>query len=171
MTQQKENTIIPSPHQKTKRREGINQGKNGRDPLGGTNFFLDLSMNAVKKFAKIIYQIDRIRTEHRPLHEHLMKMIRFTNEEVMRTKDGLPLKNLEAGVAGEIFMKATKPWVVMNTFNKLGIGRMVALHSYQGIINSSGVGLFIVSGSDAEDFLKGGQALERIWLTLNIAWR
>jgi len=28
MTQQKEDTIIPSPHQKTKRREGIDQEKN-----------------------------------------------------------------------------------------------------------------------------------------------
>jgi len=35
------------PHQKTKRSEWINQEKNGRDPLGGTNFFLDLSVNEV----------------------------------------------------------------------------------------------------------------------------
>ena len=41
---------FPAPHEKTKRSEGINQEKNGRDPLGGTNFILDLSMNAVKKF-------------------------------------------------------------------------------------------------------------------------
>ena len=40
----------PNPHQKTKRSERINQEKNGRDPQGGTNFFLDLFMNAVTKF-------------------------------------------------------------------------------------------------------------------------
>jgi hypothetical protein len=41
---------FPNPHKKTKRSEGINQEKNGRDPLGGTNFFLDLSRNVVTKF-------------------------------------------------------------------------------------------------------------------------
>jgi hypothetical protein len=41
---------FPNPHKKTKRSEGINQEKNGRDPLGGTNFFLDLFRNVVTKF-------------------------------------------------------------------------------------------------------------------------
>ena len=39
-----------NPHKKTKRREGISQEKNGRDPLGGTGFFLDLSRNEVTNF-------------------------------------------------------------------------------------------------------------------------
>jgi len=121
----------------------------------------------LKKLAKIIYQVDRIRTEHRPLHEHLMKMIRFTDKEAFEKRDGLPLKNLEAGLAGELFLKATKPWSVMNIVNKIGIGRMVALHSYQGIVNSSGIALLTIDGMDDKAFIKGGQALERVWLTIS----
>jgi hypothetical protein len=120
----------------------------------------------IKKLAKIVYTIDRIRTEHRSLHEHLMKMIRFSPGEIEKTGDGLPLKNLQAGPAGEVFLKISKPWVVMNAFNKAGIGRMVALHSYQGIINSSAVMLLSVEGRGNKDFLKGGRALERVWLEL-----
>jgi hypothetical protein len=114
----------------------------------------------------MIYKVDRIRTEHRSLHEHLCKMLRFTHQEAMETRDGLPLKNLEAGLAGEIFLKMTRPWWVMNLVNMFGLGRLVALHSYQGILNSSGVALLTVDGMDSEHFLKGGQALERIWLLL-----
>ena len=47
----------PSPNQKfplnptkKQRRGRISQEKNGRDPLGGTDFFLDLSWNVVTKF-------------------------------------------------------------------------------------------------------------------------
>ncbi|EIM63812.1 ThiF family adenylyltransferase [Desulfobacter postgatei] len=120
----------------------------------------------IKKLAKIVYTIDRIRTEHRSLHEHLMKMIRFSPGEVEKTGDGLPLKNLQAGPAGEIFLKISKPWAVMNAFNNAGIGRMVAFHSYQGIINSSAVILLTVEGSGNKDFLVGGRALERVWLEL-----
>jgi len=42
--------FIPlNPHKKTNPSEGINQEKNGRDPLGGTNFLLDLFTNEVTK--------------------------------------------------------------------------------------------------------------------------
>jgi hypothetical protein len=43
--------IFPSlnHHKKTNPSEGINQEKNGRDPLGGTNFLLDLFTNEVTK--------------------------------------------------------------------------------------------------------------------------
>ena len=120
----------------------------------------------MKKLAKIIFQVDRIRTEYRPLHDHLMSMIRFTHQEMIETRDGLPLKNLEAGIAGELFLKMTKPWPVMNIMNRIGVGRMVALHSYQGMVNSSGIGLLTVDGTGGADFFKGGQALQRVWLTL-----
>ena len=54
----------------------------------------------------------------------------------------------------------------MNLMNKTGIGRMVALHSFQSIINSSCAALLVVDGMNPENFLKGGQALERIWLSI-----
>ena len=123
----------------------------------------------LKRIAWLIYKTDQIRTMNKSLHEHLNKMIRFTEKDIHSFKDGLPIKNLEAGFAGEFFLKATKPWYVMNILNKIGISKMVAFHSYKGILNSSGVGLLTVDGLDNESFLKGGQALERIWLTFTDA--
>jgi len=76
------------------------------------------------------------------------------------------LKNLEAGLAGEVFLRLARPWWVMNLVNKSGLGRMVALHSYQAIVNSSAAALLTTSGMDTRNFLVGGQALERIWLKL-----
>jgi hypothetical protein len=76
------------------------------------------------------------------------------------------LKNLQAGLSGEQFLKFSKPWPVMNFLNKAGIGRMVALHSYQGIINSSAVMLLTVDGMADKNFIEGGRALQRIWLDL-----
>jgi len=121
----------------------------------------------LKKLAKLIYRADRIRTEHRPLHEHLCRMIRYTHEEALERRDGFPLKNLEVGIAGEIFLRLTRPWWVMNLVNVIGLGRMVAFYSYQAVINASGAALLTVNGMDTEDFLNGGRALERIWLTIS----
>lgn len=120
----------------------------------------------LKRLSKLVYKVDRIRTEHRPLHEHLVKMIRFSNKDALERRDGFPLKNLEAGLAGEIFLKLTRPWRVMNAMNKVGVARLVALHSAQAILGSSGAALITASGFGLKDFLMGGQVLERLWLLL-----
>ena len=144
----------------------INEMQSSIEDFPGARLHVVTDRDQMKKVARLIYRIDRIRTEFRPLHEHLMSMIRFTPEEALEKRDGLPLKNLEAGFAGEMFLKLTRPWPVMNAANKLGLGRMVAFHSYQGIMNSSGVALLTMDGMEDLDFIKGGQALERLWLTL-----
>ena len=144
----------------------LNDLKKSISDIPGAKIHFVVEKDKLKKLAKIIYKTDRIRTENRSLHEYLGKMIRYSHEEAMETRDGLPLKNLEAGFAGEIFLKATRPWFIMNLMNKAGIGRMVALHSFQSIINSSGAALLTVDGMTPKDFLKGGQAIERIWLNI-----
>ena len=144
----------------------LNDLKKSISGIPGAKIHFVTEKDELKKLAKIIYKTDRIRTENRSLHEYLGKMIRYSHEEAIETCDGLPLKNLEAGLAGEIFLKATRPWFIMNLMNKAGIGRMVALHSFQSIINSSGAALLTVNGMTQKDFLKGGQALERIWLAI-----
>jgi hypothetical protein len=134
--------------------------------IPGVRLHLLKERSSLKRLARAIYMVDRIRTEHRSLHQHLNKMIRFTEKEALEKRDGFPLKNLEAGFAGEIFLKCTKSWSVMNIMNKMGPGRMVALHSYQAMVASSAAALVTVSGMETEDFLRGGQCLERIWLSL-----
>jgi len=144
----------------------LNDLKKSISGIPGVKLHFVIEKDELKKLAKIIYKTDRIRTENRSLHEYLGKMIRYSHEEAIETCDGLPIKNLEAGLAGEIFLKATRPWFIMNLMNKAGFGRMVALHSFQSIINSSGAALLTIDGMNPKDFLKGGQALERLWLTI-----
>lgn len=118
----------------------------------------------LRRLAKVVYMADRIRTEHQGLHEHFTSMIRFDDQEAGQRRDGLPLKNLEAGLPGEAFLRLTRPWPVMRMANRIGLGRMVALHSAQGILVSGAVGLVVIDGLEPGDFLLGGQALQRIWL-------
>lgn len=136
------------------------------DDFPGMSLHLITAPEAMKQLGRLVYQVDRIRTEHRPLHEHLNKMIRFTPAEANRTRSGLPLKNLEAGLPGEIFLKITRPWCVMNAMNWLGLGRFVALHALQSVHHSAGCMLLTSKGTSRKDFLTGGQALQRLWLTL-----
>jgi len=123
----------------------------------------------LKTMAQLVSQADRIRTERQDLHEFLFQMIRYTKDETLEKKDGFYIKNLEAGIDGELFLKATKSWSAMNLANKMGVGRLVAKVTYDAIVNSSGVALVTTEGKTRTDFLKGGRALERVWLELTRA--
>ncbi len=134
--------------------------------IPGARLKIITNRSIIKKIAKLIYEVDRIRVEFRPLHEHLMRMIRFNDRHMYETRDGLPIKNLEAGTIGEIFLKLTRPWSVMEFMNKIGLGKLIAHHSLKGINSSSGIGLITVDGSDRSAFLKGGMAMQRVWLEI-----
>lgn len=134
--------------------------------IKGTDIHFFTSPDKIKEVAELVSQVDRIRTERKDLHEHLFNMIRFSMDEALEKRDGFYLKNLEAGFDGELFLKVTKTWPVMNVANKLGVGKIVAKAAYKGIVNSSGVALVTTKGLMRDDFLNGGRALERVWLTL-----
>lgn len=119
----------------------------------------------VNSLARLIFKADRIRTEHPELHEHLYKMIRFSPEEAEQKLDGFPLGNLEAGTLGNLFLKSTRSWRVMNLLNKCGLSRVVPFQSYLLAKSSSAIGLLSVPGFEAGDLFRGGMALQRVWLT------
>ncbi len=123
------------------------------------------SKEDIRTIAGLVYQADRARVTLRGLHEQLIRMIRFSREEVLQKRDGFPLENLEAGWGGEMFLRLTRNWSVMRIFNRLGISRIVPLIAYRGIMNASLIGLLKCPDTRPETLVKGGRALERLWLT------
>jgi hypothetical protein len=137
--------------------------------IGGADIYFITDRDRIEKLARLVSRADRIRSERQDLHEHLFNMIRFSKEEALEKRDGFYIKNLEAGLGGELFLKATRSWKMMNAANKAGMGKIVAQVAYKGIINSSGAGLIIVDGKSRESFLDGGRALARVWLAMTKA--
>ncbi|MBI5894629.1 MAG: ThiF family adenylyltransferase [Desulfobacterales bacterium] len=131
----------------------------------GARLLLLSDKQQIREAARLVSTADLIRSSHRGLHEHLMAMIRFTSQEALAKRDGFPLKTLEAGPAGEWLLRHTRPWPVMAALNRLGLGKMISKISYQGMCSASAIGLLKVSGRTPSDFIQGGRALERVWLT------
>lgn len=135
------------------------------DPFPEMELKLYHSKEEIRTIAGLVYRADQVRVDSRALHEHLMRMIRFSDEEAIRERDGFPLANLEAGRGGELFLRMTRSWSTMKIFNRMGISRIVPLISYLGILRAPLVGLLKCADTRDETLIKGGQALERIWLT------
>lgn len=136
-----------------------------REPGGGRVHVL-ADRPGILKLARLIYRADRIRTEHRDLHEYLQQMIHYDEESALESRRGFPVGNLEAGKMGERFLKFTRPWAIMNFMNRVGVGRMVALHAGMGVRASSGAVLVTVPATETKDFLLAGGVMERVWLYL-----
>ena len=140
---------------------------NSIQSIQGTGIHFITDTINLEKLARVVSKADRIRTERQDLHEHLFKMIRFSPDETLDKRDGFYIKNLEAGVDGEIFLRTTRSWQVMNIANKLGFGKIVAKAAYDALIHSSGAALVVTQGTKTDHYLNGGRALERVWLTLS----
>ncbi len=123
------------------------------------------SKEEIRTIAGLVYRADQVRVTSRALHEQLMRMIRFTTDDVLQERDGFPLPNLEAGRGGEAFLRMTRNWSTMKVFNRLGISRIVPLISYRAILRAPLVGLLKCPNTRPETMIKGGRALERLWLT------
>jgi len=55
------------------------------------------------------------------------------DEEAIAKKNGFYLQNLEAGITGEVFLKATKSSKIMNILNKAGLSKLIEFHSHKDI--------------------------------------
>lgn len=135
------------------------------DGFAGAHLVMLTDSQDIKDAARIVFAVDRIRTGHRGLHQHLMRMIRFSAREAIEKRDGFALPNLEAGRVGNWLIRCLRPWPVMAVLNRLGVGKLMSAVSYQGIRSASAVGMLKVTSARPFHLIEGGRALERLWLT------
>jgi hypothetical protein len=115
--------------------------------------------------AKLVGLGNRIRFEHEPFHRELYDNLRFTNDEVKRTRDGLDLETLQLPIGVASVMSVLRKWLRMRMANQFGFSRGVARQAAKEVRCSGAVGLLSVDRANVDSFVAGGRALQRIWLT------
>lgn len=115
--------------------------------------------------ARLLAAADLIRFQYEPFHNEIFRQLRFTAEEAEQTRDGLDLRTLELPPGVGWLLHKLKPWKRMHMVHRLGLGRLLTMPSALAVKRSSAVGLLSVSRPSVELFLRGGMALERLWLT------
>ncbi len=133
------------------------------------------SYDGMRDIAKAVYMADRVRVERQDLHEYLMKMVHFDPlpEDCQgdvcpdHFRRGMPLKNLQAGAMGELFLRTVKPWSRMKLANRLKIGRSMPLYSKMSVMRSGGIGMVCAQGCEEKHLLQAGRAVQRVWLALD----
>jgi hypothetical protein len=119
----------------------------------------------ISEVARLIGQGNRIRFEHRPFHGELYQHLRFARAEAQQTRDGLDVATLQLPFGVASIMRFLRSWPRMRAANLFGFSRAVARQAAQEVMGSGAVGILTVDGSTVAEFLQGGRALERLWLT------
>ena len=114
--------------------------------------------------AEAIALTDRLVFENPYLHSFLFEHIRWTEEEALKTRDGLYIKTLELSAPQAIGFRLLKNWSILQALNKFGLSKIAAKQAEKLCLSASAIGIIIVDGNTDKDFLTGGRLVQRLWL-------
>lgn len=120
--------------------------------------------NDMRLVARAASLNDRLLFEIRTLHDRFFESVRWTREEAEARRDGLYVKTLELGAMAGAF-KASRSWTTVRLTNLLAGSRLAPRHSYQTFMRSAAFVYLQVPGVSGAAFVRGGQMMQRLWLT------
>lgn len=114
--------------------------------------------------AAVIGATDRIMYFSERMHHELTGEIRWTREEVERTRDGVDVATLELSTVEFAGLKLAMSWAGMEVLRRVGGGRGIEKLSRDMVASASAIALVTVPGQGLDAYVRGGRAMERVWL-------
>ncbi|WAS93802.1 Rv1355c family protein [Nannocystis punicea] len=98
------------------------------------------------------------------LNREMFREVRWTPEEAEVTRDGIYIDSLELSAADRAGLSMCRRRDALVLLRTLGGGRGLRKSAAKAIASASAVGLLTMPRVSADDFFRGGQALQRMWL-------
>lgn len=119
---------------------------------------------AIRKVARLAASVDRTSFEHKFLHQGLFKWIRWSEEQALRSGDGLPVGALDLNIMNRASLRMMSHWPLTDFLNNFGLSYVVGKVNSRLLLQASAIGFIVMESSTREDYLEGGRFFERIWL-------
>ncbi|MBL4899358.1 MAG: hypothetical protein JKX76_06880 [Colwellia sp.] len=120
----------------------------------------------IKKVLPIIQQAESIRFQSKILHQELFSSVNFDDETI---DEGMHISVLAIEKIAQPIFKQLKKWSVMNWMNKIGGYAMIGIRSVQIPISfSPALALITINTNTRVDVVKGGRAIQRVWLQATV---
>ena len=121
--------------------------------------------DTIAEFAEILTNTERLRFMHPQGHyDTFVKELRFTQEEILSTADGLDIATLNMSESDKAALQIARDPAAIGFLHGLEKGMGFKKISLKGVMSASGIGVISMDGHDALHFLQGGRALQRVWL-------
>ena len=121
---------------------------------------------ALLELAELTGAADRITLLNQEIHRDFFSGFRWSREEVLTTRDGLDLATLELTASERAGLSILRQWRVMGEHVRVGApGAALSDVTRESVQAAAAIGVVSVSGTDREAHLRGGRAMQRMWLT------
>jgi tRNA A37 threonylcarbamoyladenosine dehydratase len=131
--------------------------------------YITQSDEDVQMIADIVSASERVRFLHpQGHHDFYSREIRWTKDIDGPVSEGLDIKTLELSESDKTGLIVASSPEVIKLLNKWGGGSAFEKLSKKAIASSSAIGLIVLPTYSAYNFIKGGEALQRVWLDANV---
>jgi tRNA A37 threonylcarbamoyladenosine dehydratase len=135
----------------------------------GAKLTLIETADQIKAVSDIVSKVEKIRFLYpQGHHDFYTQEIRWTQKSVEETKTGLDIRSLELTESDKTGLRVAANPEVIKLLNKWDAGAAFEKLSKGAILSSSAIGLITMPDYSPESYVKGGQAVQRAWLSANI---
>jgi nitroreductase len=110
-----------------------------------------------------------IRLEHAPLRDELFDVLRYTREEVERTRFGLDFESLGVPPVFARIARRLRRSALVKVASRLGLGRVMARQMADRLRTAGALCLVTARRGGPAGYVEAGRAMERIWLAATAA--
>jgi nitroreductase len=107
---------------------------------------------------------DRLTFLTAPLHAEVFAGMRWNGDDVRATRDGLDVSTLGMSAADVVALRVLAKWPRAALLGRLGGGRALEQAARDAVAASSAVAMIVTPGDGPRASLRGGRALQRMWL-------
>lgn len=136
-----------------------------KNPAPHTETRIYTDRQEIGRWARMIYLADRIRYSHPIIHEELFSKILLNREQIKKKRMGLEYDRLGIGPGGSAILKLLKPWTRMKRLSRFGVDAGLSSQSRLLMLSSGAVGLVTIPDNSSENWMHGGEQVERLWVT------
>jgi hypothetical protein len=132
--------------------------------LEGARLHLVTERESMAQVGAWLGRTDRLRFLSPVMHAELIRELRWSAEEVARTRDGVDLATLDVSASDRAVLRLLSAPSTMSRLKRMGGGAALERPSEKAVAASSALALLSVPGTSRPSYLDGGRQLQRLWL-------
>lgn len=117
------------------------------------------------ELGQLIGEAERLRLLTPLLHAPTMRQIRWTEAEAHDTQDGIRVEAMAVTPMDLAAFQLLRSTDVAKVLRDTNGGRLLMMSSVQALASSAAVGLLTIPGQTPTALVRGGQAMQQLWLT------
>lgn len=121
----------------------------------------------LQNIGDVLGEVEKIRLLEEMGHKDFVDEIRWTPEENDAKRDGVDLRTLDITNAERVGLQVSKDKRIIDLIKQWNGGGAFKKLTKKSIDAAGAVGVLCMKDHSYEDYIKGGQALQKIWLDAN----